>query len=497
MLIMRGVTKWFGKFRALYSVDLTVAPGEVVGLVGANGAGKSTLMKVLGGLHPDAEYSGSLEGKLLDLSSPVSALHAGIGVVHQEIDLAPNFTVAENMLLGREPTASYPFGVELLRRRRLDEQAKKILAEVGLGALRAEDRIAGLPIETRQIAQVARVLALDAKVVVFDEPTARLSAAGRTRLFAVIERLRRAGKMVVFVSHYLEEVFGVADRIVVLRDGRLAGDCKTSEIDIAGLIKLMLGDVRISARNEEIRTGEALLAVRGLESEPHFRNVNFDVRSFEVLGITGIIGSGRHEVVRSLIGERDAKGAVEIGGRAIARSSVAAVVGRHLGFVPEDRKLDGIIPYRSVSDNLSLPWLRKFSAAGVVRNSKVRARAITLIERLRLICSSPSQPVGELSGGNQQKAVLGRWLGSDLPAIVLESPTVGVDVAGKEEIRQIVRSLAAEGTAVLLSTDDQWELEHLTDRIVVMVRGELRSEFQTRTMRHADLLSSLTGLGGP
>ena len=497
MLRLQGVTKWFGRFRALHSVDLTVAAGEVVGLVGANGAGKSTLIKVLAGLYPDAEYSGSLQGERLDLSSPVSALEAGIGVVHQEIDLAPNFTVAENMMLGREPTASYPFGIRLIRRRQLVEQARKILDEVGLGALRAEDLVARLPIETRQIAQVARILALDAKVVVFDEPTARLSAAGRSRLFAVIDGLRRAGKMVVFVSHYLEEIFGVADRIVVLRDGRLAGDCKARDIDIPGLIKLMLGDVEVSARNKDIRKGEAILTVRALTSEPHFRNVDLEVRSFEVLGITGIIGSGRHEVVRSLIGEQDARGSVEIGGKPIQRSSVATVVGRHLGFVPEDRKRDGIIPYRSVSDNLSLPWLKKLSAAGIVRNSAVRARASGLIGRLRLICSSPSQPVGELSGGNQQKAVLGRWLGFDLPALVLESPTVGVDVAGKEEIRQIVRSLAADGTAVLLSTDDQWELEHLTDRIVVMVRGELRREFHTRTMNHADLLSSLTGIDGP
>ena len=210
---------------------------------------------------------------------------------------------------------------------------------------------------------------LDAKVVVFDEPTARLSAAGRSRLFSVIDGLRRAGKMVVFVSHYLEEIFGVADRIVVLRDGRLAGDCKNRDIDIPGLIKLMLGDVEVSARNEDIQKGEAILTVRGLTSEPRFRNVDFEVRSFEVLGITGIIGSGRHEVVRSLIGEHDARGSVEIGGRQIQRSSAATVVGRHLGFVPEDRKRDGIIPYRSVSDNLSLPWLRKLSAAGIVRNS--------------------------------------------------------------------------------------------------------------------------------
>jgi ABC-type sugar transport system ATPase subunit len=320
---------------------LRVAPGEVVGLVGANGAGKSTLIKVLGGLYPDAEHSGTLDGDRLDLSSPTAALRAGIGVVHQEIDLAPNFTVAENMLLGREPIVSYPFGVRMVRRRELNRRAERILREAGFERLRPDDRVAGLPIELRQLVQVARVLALDAKVLVFDEPTARLSAAARERLFAVIDGLRRAGKMVVFVSHYLEEVFGVADRVVVLRDGRLARECGTRDIDIPGVIKLMLGDVTVGRRHDGGREGKTVLGVRGLVSEPHFRHVDFEARAFEVLGLTGIIGSGRHELIRSLIGERRATGSVKIAGVELARGSAAKVVGRHVGFAPEDRKLDG------------------------------------------------------------------------------------------------------------------------------------------------------------
>ena len=494
MLELRGVSKWFGRFRALDSVDFTVAPGEVVALVGANGAGKSTLMKVLGGLYPDAHYSGSLDGRPLALSSPAAALAAGIGVVFQEIDLVPNFTVAENMLLGREPTAGAALGVRLLRRRELANRARQVLREVGLEGLDPNAAIATLPIEMRQMAQVAKVLALNSRVVIFDEPTARLSAEGRTRLFSVIDQLRSAGKMVVFISHYLEEVFGIADRVTVLRDGSLAGDHRIRDLDVPGLIKMMVGDVPHRVSDHASPPGERALTVRNLSSEPHFRAIDLDVRAFEVLGVTGIIGSGRHEMIRSIIGENQAVGSVKVGGKEMSRNAVAKVVGRHVGFVPEDRKLDGIIADLSISRNLGLPWLKQLSIAGVVQQSRVRRRAIELIQRLRLVCSSPSQPVGELSGGNQQKAVLGRWLGADMPVVLLEAPTVGVDVAGKEEIRQLVRSLAAGGMAVVVSTDDLWELEQITDRILVMVRGELTAEFQTKTTRRADLLAALTGV---
>jgi ABC-type sugar transport system ATPase subunit len=497
MLSLRGVSKDFGGFRALDSVDLEVAPGEVVALVGANGAGKSTLIKVLGGLYPDARYRCTIESREVALSSPTSAIAAGIGIVHQEIDLSPNLTVAENMLLGHEPTTRLPLGFALLRRRELETRAEQILSDIGFVELRAGDKVVRLPIEMRQLVQVARILALDAKVVVFDEPTARLSAQGRARLFSVIEKLRGAGKMIVLVSHYLEEVFAAADRVVVLRDGRMVKACAIGELDMPGLIKHMLGDVVIDRRQHDERRGEATLRARGLTSEPHFRGVNFEARSFEVLGLTGIVGSGRHELIRSLIGAHPAKGDVEIAGKPIARESPAQVVGRHLGFAPEDRKADGIFADLSIGDNLGLPWLRALSTAGVVSDSRVRQRAVALIERLRIACSSRSQPAGQLSGGNQQKVVLGRWFGSRLPVVILESPTVGVDVAGKQEILRLVRTLARDGMAVVVSTDDQWELEQLTDRILVMVRGEIRKEFETSSMSRDDLMSCLAGYVTP
>jgi ribose transport system ATP-binding protein len=397
------------------------------------------------------------------------------------------------MLLGREPTALNALGLAIVRRKELQKRAKHVLDEFGFQDIQPDDRIAALSIEKRQIVQIARVLALDAKVVVFDEPTARLSLEGRRRLFSVMDGLRQAGKMVVFVSHYLEEVLNTTDRIIVLRDGRVAGENGTRDMDIPGLTKLMLGGLQVGSRRSAVPPGALALVVKGLTAEPHFRHISFEASASEVLGLTGIAGSGRQQLVRSLIGESFASGSVTVAGAEIERTSVAKVVGRFLGFVPEDRKSDGILLERSVNDNLSLPWLRKLSILGIVDQSKVRPRVTALIERLGLVCSSGAQLAGQLSGGNQQKAVLGRWLGSGLPIVILESPTVGVDVAGKEEIRRLIRSLCEDGMAVLISTEDHWELEQLTDRILVMVRGEIIQELHTKTVSRADLVSYVSG----
>jgi ribose transport system ATP-binding protein len=493
VLALRGVTKAFGKFRALDSVDFHVAPGEVVALVGANGAGKSTLTKVLAGLYPDADYSGELDGRPLRLSSPNAALEAGIAVVYQEIDLVPEFTVAENMFLGREPTAGGA-GLRWVRRNELRRRAGEILAAAGLSMLDPEAEVADLAIEMRQMVQVAKALACNSRVVVFDEPTARLSMEGRARLFAVIERLRGEGRMVVFVSHHLEEVFAIADRVVVLRDGRLVGDRATSELDVTTLIAMMVGSVRAAPVERSVEFGKTVMTVGKLSSEPYFRNIDFSVSAFEVLGVAGLIGSGRQELIRALIGRHDATGSIEIDGAETLGSTTAAIVGRRIGFVPEDRKRDGIVPLLSIRDNMALPWLKELSRFSLVSEARVRSRAAELIGSLKVVCSSASQEIAELSGGNQQKVVLGRWFGCATPVVVLEAPTVGVDVAGKEEIRRLVHALAERGAAVIVSTDDLWELEQLTDRILVIRRGDLKAELHSKSMRHADLFAAVTGL---
>jgi ABC-type sugar transport system ATPase subunit len=494
MLSLHGVTKWFGSFCALDSVDFRVGPGEVVGLVGANGAGKSTLIKILGGVYPDARYSGSLDGQPLSLTSPSAALEAGIAVVHQEIDLVPRFTVAENMFLGREPIAETPLGLIFLRPTELKRRADRILDDAGLSGLDPSAIAGDLPMEMRQMVVVARALACQSRVVILDEPTARLSRVGRARLFAMIKKLRQVGKMLVFVSHHLEEVFGVADRVAVLRDGRLVADQPTSEFDVATLVAKMIGVPPGVAQRVRPQFGSPVMTVTGLTSPHHFHDVSFVVRSSEVLGVTGMIGSGREELIRSLIGRHPATGSIRIAGQEILGLPTAAIVGKQLGFAPEDRKRDGIIPLLSVKKNMGLPWLKSLVTRLFVKTREVEARATELISRLTVICSSPEQEIGNLSGGNQQKVILGRWFGCEAPVVVLESPTIGVDIAGKEEIRRLVRSLAERGVGVVVSTEDMWELEQLTDRVLVIFKGRLKEEFQSIAMKHADLLASVTGV---
>jgi ABC-type sugar transport system ATPase subunit len=494
MLSLQGVTKWFGGFCALDSVDFKVSPGEVVGLVGANGAGKSTLIKILGGLYPDARFSGSLDGRSLILTSPSAALKAGMAVVHQEIDLVPRFTVAENMFLGREPTSRALLGATWLRRSELKRRAARILDEAGLSDLDPAAIAGDLPMEMRQMVVVAKALACESRVVIFDEPTARLSPDGRARLFAMIDRLRRAGKMQIFVSHHLEEVFGVADRVTVLRDGRLVADQPTSEFTLTSLITKMIGAAPRAARTAPPQSGSPVMTVTGLTSPNHFHDVSFVVRASEVLGVTGILGSGRRELIRALIGQHPATGSIKLGGREVLGLPIPAVVGQQIGFAPEDRKRDGIIPFLSVKNNISLPWLRSPAKRLFVQKRAIEERARELISRLTVICSSPEQAIGDLSGGNQQKVILGRWFGCATPVVVLESPTIGVDIAGKEEIRRLVRSLAKKGVGVIVSTDDMWELEQLTDRVLVIFKGRLKEELQSAAVKHADLLASVTGV---
>jgi ABC-type sugar transport system ATPase subunit len=348
--------------------------------------------------------------------------------------------------------------------------------------------------EMRQMVVVARALASDSRVVILDEPTARLSPDGRARLFAMIERLRQAGKMLVFVSHHLEEIFGVAHRVAVLRDGRLVADQPKSEFDIATLVAKMIGVPPSVAKRVRSQFGSPVMTVTGLSSPHHFHDVSFVVRSSEVLGITGMIGSGRQEMIRSLIGQHPATGSIRMDGQEVLGLPTAAIVGKQVGFAPEDRKRDGIIPLLSVKKNMSLPWLKWLVTRLFVKTREVEARARELISRLTVICSSPEQEIGNLSGGNQQKVILGRWFGCDAPIVVLESPTIGVDIAGKEEIRQLVRSLAERGVGVVVSTEDMWELEQLTDRVLVIFRGRIKEEFQSIAMKHADLLASVTGV---
>ncbi|XNL73858.1 sugar ABC transporter ATP-binding protein [Actinomadura madurae] len=491
MLEMRNISMRFGSNQVLGNVDLTVESGRIHALCGANGAGKSTLMKVLGGLYPSAEGTISLDGVETRLHTPRQALLAGIGMVYQEFDLVPSLSGAANILLGHNTTRRLVPGLRYFSRGALQRQAERLSARYRFDVPLTRP-VEELTVGARQLIQVLKVLAQDSRVVVFDEPTARLTATERAALFAVMRRLAGEGRSVIFISHYLEEVLEISDHVTILRDGRNVFDAPAASVTTAQISLHMVGhevEKREFSRNTP---GGVVLKVDKLSCRPHFSGVDFEVRAGEVVGLTGIVGSGRQQLVRALVGEAKSAGTVSLNGVPVSTRSPQSVVGRGIGFVPEDRRLEGIVPDRSIESNVILGTLSTVSRAGFVDRKEARRRAADVIDVLSVRCTGPGQPVSQLSGGNQQKVLLGRWLEGKSDALVLESPTVGVDVVASDEIHHHIRRLAGQGKAVLVSTDDLEELERIADRILVMVRGRIVAEFPP-TVAKDHLIATLGG----
>lgn len=466
---MRGVRKSFGSTVALDGVDLAVGSGEICALVGQNGAGKSTLMSVLSGaVAPDAG-SMWLDGRPFAPATPLAARRAGVAMIYQHLSLAPHLPVAENIALGVESTR---WGV--VRRGVMRRLAREALVALGHESIPL-DAIAGdLSPAEQQLVEIARALALDCRVLVLDEPTSSLTQADVERLFAVIRRLARQGHAVVYISHFLEEVTAVADRFVVLRDGRHVGGGTTAGVDAHAIASLMVGrDVDELYPRSPRELGEAILRVEGLGPG----DVSFDLHRGEVLGIAGLVGAGRTELLRTIFGlEPVQRGSVRVG----AWSGAATPTDRWrqgVGFVSEDRSGEGLALARSVADNLTLTRLGGLGPAGLVVPARQEAAARRWIDALGIRCAGPAQPVGLLSGGNQQKVALARLLYHDVDVLILDEPTRGIDVASKAEIYRLIDEAVSSGgrrrKAVLLVSSYLPELIGIADRIAVMSRGRL------------------------
>ena len=485
MLSMRNISKSFAGVRVLNHVDFEVVPGEVHALLGANGAGKSTLIKVLGGLYPDADGETLLDGRPVDLSHPKSALLSGIGIVHQEFDLVPEMTVAENMFLGFE---SLQFSDrrplwQSVSRRRMTEAAAELLARYRLD-IPSDAVVRKLSVGAQQLAEIARVIALGSRVMIFDEPTARLGMRDRERLFEVFATLRSDGKMIVFVTHYLDEVMTVADRASVMRDGRMIATVGTKQTTIAELSRTMVGsDVKSASKRVKPSLGEPVLTVAGFGG-PGFEDVSFDVASGEIVGLVGHLGSGRHELTRSIVGQTPARGTMRVRARRNVRRA-------QIGFVPENRRAEGIFSELPVATNISMGFLRDRSVFSMLPVGKMTSTGKEVIDRLQIKTEGPEQKIGQLSGGNQQKAVFGREMVSQPTLYVIESPTVGVDVKAAVELHNEIFRLADRGSAILLATDDLDEVMLMADRILVMLRGRIVKQLDTRSVDRQDLVSAM------
>lgn len=472
---MRGVRKSFGATQALRGVDFAVAPGEVMALVGENGAGKSTLMKVLSGAHPYDEGSMRLDGQPYAPRDPLHARASGVAMIYQELAIAPHLSVMENILLGVEPTRG-PF----MDWRAMRARASIALEQVGLDAIRPDTPMRQLSIAQRQLVEIARAVALDCRVLVLDEPTSSLALKDIEKLFALIRALKARGISVVYISHFLEEVRAISDRFTVLRDGETVGSGATAETPVDRIIALMVGrDVEDLYPRGARAPGEAILELQDLTGFGKPESASLTLHRGEILGIAGLIGAGRTELMRAVFGLNEVRGGrIRVG----AYHGAAAPDARwrqRVGMVSEDRKTEGLAVRWSIADNLTLPRLDGLGPWRLVFPGRQRAACRPWMEKIPIKCAGPQQPVGGLSGGNQQKVAIARLLHADVDVLLLDEPTRGIDVGSKAQIYQLLDELAAKGKAILMISSYLPELLGTCDRIAVMCRGRL-SETRAR-----------------
>jgi rhamnose transport system ATP-binding protein len=469
---LSGVSKAFAATQALTDVSLDLRAGEVHALVGENGAGKSTLVKILAGVYQPDSGIVSLGGSPSLLRGPADARAHGIAVVHQEPRLFPDLTVAENVFLGHAPTGR--FGS--ISWREMRRRADRLFDELDV-RLDAGSPVRGLSMADQQLIEIAKALSLEATTLVLDEPTASLSLHEVGRLFTIVRRLRDRGVAILFVSHRLDEVFELCDQATILRDGRLVISAPTTQLTTADLIRHMVGRAVGLFPKAEVPLGDVLLAVEGLTRGTAFRDVAFEVRAGEILGLAGLVGAGRTEVARVLFGidRRDA-GRVLLAGQEVTFGSPSAALRAGIAYVPEDRHQDGLVLDFPIASNVTLPILPRLFPRLLVRRETERQVARTFTDELRVRMTGVEQPVAALSGGNQQKVVLAKWLATKPRILILDEPTRGIDIGAKVEVHRIISDLAASGLAIILISSDLPEVLAMSDRIVVLHEGRITAE---------------------
>jgi rhamnose transport system ATP-binding protein len=487
---LRGVEKSFGGVHALRGVDLALMPGEVHSLVGENGAGKSTLVRILGGVYQPDRGAVAIGGEDVRLHGPRDARARGIAVIHQEPALFPDLDVAENVFMGRQPL-DRSRGIDW---KRMYREVGELMRQLGV-SLDPRAPVQGLSVADQQLVEIAKALSVDARVVVMDEPTAALSSRETEELFRIIRELRQRDVAVLFISHRLEEVFALSDSVTVLRDGGHVITASAAELDTTALIRHMVGrELGELFPKEAAEIGDPVLEVRGLTRDGVFRDVSFSLRRGEILGLAGLVGAGRSEVARAIFGI-DALDAGEIlrdGAPASIRTPHQAMKAG-LAFVPEDRQHQGLVLEMAIADNATLPFLRRLTRFGLLNRRRERDVAGEFTRRLQVKSASLDQPVRALSGGNQQKVVLAKWLATDPKVLILDEPTRGIDIGTKAEVHRIISRLAAEGIAILLISSELPEVLGMADRVLVMHEGRLTGEFSRAEADQESIMRAATG----
>jgi ABC-type sugar transport system ATPase subunit len=472
LLQMEGISKSFPGVQALREVSLELHAGEVLALLGENGAGKSTLIKVLAGAHEPDSGTVRIAGQVQSIRSPADARRAGVAVMHQELNLVPTLTATENIFLGREDA---PAG--WLRRREERRRSAELFARLGV-EVPLDRSCRELSVAQQQAVEIARALSTEARILVMDEPSATLTPAEVDRLFGVIRDLKSHGMGIIYISHRLDEIDAIADRIVVLRDGQYIGTRRVGEVSRDRLIEMVVGrrlDQEFPKR--KVAIGEPRLVVTALCAGKLVRNVSLTIRRGEVLGLTGLVGSGRTETARALFGADPIEaGTVSLDGCQLRIRNPRQAIRAGIALLTEDRKGQGLVLAHSVRENFALPNLGAFSRLGFVQRRRESDAFAEQVARLHIRLAGPEQPAATLSGGNQQKVVLAKWLQRDCEVILFDEPTRGIDVGGKYEIYQLINALAAAGKAILMISSELPEVLGMSDRILVMHEGRVTGE---------------------
>ncbi len=483
---LQHISKSFGGVHALQDVHFDIVPGEVHALLGENGAGKSTLIKIITGVHQPDSGELLLEGRPIRFASTREAQEHGIAAIYQEPSLFPDLDIAENILVGRQPMGRW--GVDW---KRMYQDASALLQRLGM-SLDPRTKARELSVAQQQVVEIARALSINAKVLIMDEPTSSLTQREVEELFTIVRQLRASGTAIVFISHRLEELFALADRVTTLRDGRYVDTRALADVTTADLIRMMVGRTLDELfPKQAVEPGEVVLEVEGLGIAGGFSDVSFELRRGEILGMAGLIGAGRTNVARALFGVEPATvGTIKIDGKAVSINSPSQAMALGIGYVPEDRKEHGLVLQMSIADNVTLPVLADFATMGWIDTRGEATAAAAASRQLEVKMTSVEQTAGQLSGGNQQKVVLAKWLGTRPRVLILDEPTRGIDVGTKAAVHALMSSLAAQGMAILMISSELPEVLGMSDRILVMREGRLTGQFSRAEANQENLMSA-------
>ena len=486
ILTMHDIVKAYPGMKALDKVNITVHPGKVHALMGENGAGKSTLMQILLGENKMSAGRITINGKYVNIDSPKKAEQLGIAMIHQENALVKSLSIAENMFLGKEEKSILPVFIskKIMRRK-----AAKALKEVNL-KVNPDTAVKNITISEQQLVEIAKALSSKAWLIVMDEPTSSLTEDEKNSLFEIIRKLREEGKSIIYISHRMQEIFEISDEITVLRDGHMIATESAADITEERLIQMMVGrEVGNVFEREHLELGGTVLKVEDLSKKGMFQKISFEVRAGEVLGFSGLLGAGRTEVMKCIFGlYRKDSGQIYIDQKRCNMKSVQAAMRTGVGYLTEDRKLEGFVPYLSIAENITLPSYRELSHFGKINKNKATEIADKYIRELNIKTTSRDKNVIELSGGNQQKVSLGKWMARDLRVLILDEPTRGVDIGAKEEIHKMIHEIAKSGVAVILISSEMPELLGCADRIIVMREGRISGEVKAKEVQQDDLM---------